>query len=113
MVRQRIERLMSDFDLPTRDELEAVKAVAANARAGQEALERRVAELEAHVAGKTGGAETGTVSAPGPTGLGPDEVGGAGTEAAGPGAEANTPDGPAEARPAPAPSDPTSTSTKD
>lgn len=50
MVRQRFERMISDFDLVTRDEFEAVKATAANARAEQEALERRVAALEEKLA---------------------------------------------------------------
>ncbi len=47
MVKQRVERLLSDMDLVTRDEFEAVKAVAAKARSEQEALEARVAALEA------------------------------------------------------------------
>ena len=46
MVRQRLERLIADMDLVTRDEFEAVKAMAANARAEQEALAIRVAKLE-------------------------------------------------------------------
>ena len=46
MVRQRFERLISDMDLVTRDEFEAVKATAANARAEQEALAKRLAALE-------------------------------------------------------------------
>jgi BMFP domain-containing protein YqiC len=57
LVRQRIERLVADFDLVRRDEFEAVKAMAANARAEQERLERRMAELEAKLAGRTPGAE--------------------------------------------------------
>ena len=56
-VRQRIERLVADFDLVRRDEFEAVKAMAANARAEQERLERRMAELEAKLAGRAPGAE--------------------------------------------------------
>jgi BMFP domain-containing protein YqiC len=51
LVRQRVERLVSDFDLVRRDEFEAVKAMAANARAEQERLERRLSELEAKLAG--------------------------------------------------------------
>jgi BMFP domain-containing protein YqiC len=51
LVRQRVERLVNDFDLVRRDEFEAVKAVAANARAEQERLERRLSELEAKMAG--------------------------------------------------------------
>lgn len=46
MVRQRLERLITDMDLVTRDEFEAVKAIAVNARAEQEALAIRVAVLE-------------------------------------------------------------------
>jgi BMFP domain-containing protein YqiC len=46
MIRQRFERLISDMDLVTRDEFEAVKATAANARAEQESLAKRVAALE-------------------------------------------------------------------
>ena len=57
MVRQRIERLVADFDLVRRDEFEAVQAMAANARAEQERMERRLSELEAKIAdgGATGG----------------------------------------------------------
>lgn len=50
LVRQRIERFLADLDLITREEFEVVKATAANARAAQEALETRVAELEARLA---------------------------------------------------------------
>lgn len=50
LVRQRLERFLADLDLITREEFEVVKATAANARAAQEALETRVAELEARLA---------------------------------------------------------------
>jgi BMFP domain-containing protein YqiC len=50
VVRQRVERLLSEADLVPRDEFEAVKAMAANARAEQEALERRVVDLESRLA---------------------------------------------------------------
>ena len=50
MVRQRAERLLADMDLVTREEFEAVKAVAAKARLEQEALEARVATLEEAIA---------------------------------------------------------------
>ncbi len=50
VVRQRVERLLSEADLVPRDEFEAVKAMAANARAEQEALERRLADLESRLA---------------------------------------------------------------
>jgi BMFP domain-containing protein YqiC len=46
LFKARLERLLSDLDLVTRDEFEAVKAVAAKAREEQEALELRVAALE-------------------------------------------------------------------
>lgn len=53
LVKQRVERLLADMDLVTRDEFEAVKAVAAKARSEQEALETRVAALEAALAKAT------------------------------------------------------------
>lgn len=65
MVRQRIERLVADFDLVRRDEFEAVKAMAANARAEQERLDRRLSELEAKIAG---GEATGGEPQPGDNG---------------------------------------------
>ena len=59
LVRQRVERLVADFDLVRRDEFEAVKAMAANARAEQERLERRLAELETKLAPAGNSASTG------------------------------------------------------
>lgn len=52
LVRQRVERIAGELDLVTRDEFEAVKATAANAREAQEALEKRIAELEARRPGR-------------------------------------------------------------
>lgn len=46
LVRQRIERLLIGADMVPRDEFDAVKAMAAKARAEQERLEARVAQLE-------------------------------------------------------------------
>lgn len=46
LVRQRLERLLSDMDLVTREEFDAVKAMAAEARAENERLLKRIAELE-------------------------------------------------------------------
>jgi BMFP domain-containing protein YqiC len=46
LIRQRLERLLADMELVRREEFDAVKALAANARAAQEALEARVAALE-------------------------------------------------------------------
>lgn len=49
LIKQRIERLVANLDLVSRDEFEAARAMAAQARAGQERLEQRVAELEARL----------------------------------------------------------------
>ncbi|MEO5338540.1 MAG: accessory factor UbiK family protein [Magnetospirillum sp. WYHS-4] len=46
-MRQHLERMMAGMDMVSRDEFEAVKAVAAKARGEQEKLAERVAELEA------------------------------------------------------------------
>jgi hypothetical protein len=46
LVRQQLERVIDDLDLVSRDEFEAVKEMAAKARAAQETLEARVAVLE-------------------------------------------------------------------
>ena len=53
-VRQRLERVLGQMDLVTREEFDAVKAMAAKARAEQEALESRLAALEAQLAGQAG-----------------------------------------------------------
>ena len=46
-VRRRLEHALSGMDLVSRDEFEAVQEMAAKARAEQEALAKRVDELEA------------------------------------------------------------------
>ena len=46
-VRQRMERLVADMNLVSREEFEAVKAMAAKARTENESLAARVASLEA------------------------------------------------------------------
>jgi len=46
LVRQRVDRLLADADLVPRDEFDAVKAMAAEARAEQERLEKRIQALE-------------------------------------------------------------------
>lgn len=51
LVRHQIEKLLVDSDLVAREEFEAVKAMAAEARLQQEKLEQRVNELEAQLAG--------------------------------------------------------------
>jgi|GEM_PF-560360 len=47
MVRQRVDQIIADMDMVTREEFERVEALAARARDRQEELEQRVAELEA------------------------------------------------------------------
>ncbi|MGB0575716.1 MAG: accessory factor UbiK family protein [Alphaproteobacteria bacterium] len=47
LVRQQVERMLSKFDLVTRDEFDAVKEMAARARAEQEELAKRLERLEA------------------------------------------------------------------
>lgn len=51
LVRQRVERLIADLDLVSRDEFDVAKAMAAKARTEQEKLEQRVKALEAALAG--------------------------------------------------------------
>jgi BMFP domain-containing protein YqiC len=45
-VKERLERFANEMDLVSREEFDAVKAMAAKARAEQEALAARIAELE-------------------------------------------------------------------
>jgi len=49
-LREQLERVLSGMDLVTREEFEAVKAMASKARTEQEDLAKRVAELEELVA---------------------------------------------------------------
>jgi len=48
-VREQVERLLGHMNLVRREEFDAVQAMAAKARLEQEALERRVAALEARL----------------------------------------------------------------
>ncbi len=48
-MRQPLERLVRQMDLVSREEFEVVKALAETARAEQEALAERVAQLEARI----------------------------------------------------------------
>jgi len=50
MIRDRFERFMTDGNFVRREEFDVVRAMAAEARAEQERLARRVAELEAALA---------------------------------------------------------------
>ncbi len=80
VVRARLDRLLADMDLVTRDEFETVRAMAAKARSEQEATAKRVAALEAELAAgsttakrasaskKTSAARTGAKGTDGKTG---------------------------------------------
>ena len=52
-LREQLERVLAGMDLVSRDEFEAVKAMAAKARSEQEDLARRVAALESRLAAFT------------------------------------------------------------
>jgi BMFP domain-containing protein YqiC len=65
-MREQLEKVLASMDLVSRDEFEAVKAMAAKARAEQEDLQKRVAELESRLA---------TLAAPElPPGAAPDDA---------------------------------------
>ena len=49
-LRRQFERILADMDLVTREDYEVTKAIAETARAEQEDLAERVAELEARLA---------------------------------------------------------------
>jgi BMFP domain-containing protein YqiC len=49
LFRSAVERLVADMDLARRDEVEALKTLARTANERAEALEKRVAELEARL----------------------------------------------------------------
>lgn len=53
MVKARLERVLADMDLVTREEFDAVKAVATKARLEQETLSERVETLEKQLAEAT------------------------------------------------------------
>ncbi|MBY0431299.1 MAG: accessory factor UbiK family protein [Rhodospirillales bacterium] len=53
MVRQQFERILTDMNLVTRDEFEAVQAMAIKARAENEELAARIAALEESLSGKS------------------------------------------------------------
>ena len=53
LIKRQMEKLLADMDLVTREEFDAVKAMAANARAENEKLEARVADLEAALKAKS------------------------------------------------------------
>jgi BMFP domain-containing protein YqiC len=49
-IREQLERVLAGMDLVSRDEFEAVKAMAAKARSEQDDLQRRLARLESRLA---------------------------------------------------------------
>jgi BMFP domain-containing protein YqiC len=53
LFRQRLERLLDRMDLVTREEFDAVKAMAAKAREENEALATRLAQLEGESSSKS------------------------------------------------------------
>lgn len=65
-LREQLERVLAGMDLVSRDEFEAVKAMAAKARAEQEDLAKRLEELESLLA-----ARRDLASEPPPTGSDP------------------------------------------
>jgi BMFP domain-containing protein YqiC len=69
MVRARTDELLQRLDLVRREELEAIQELAANARAGQEAAEAKVATLEERLAALE--ARVAALEAPDPDALTP------------------------------------------
>jgi BMFP domain-containing protein YqiC len=63
-VRERVERMLADMDMVPREEFEAVKAMAQKARAEQEDLATRVADLERRVAELSGAEQPRKKAAP-------------------------------------------------
>jgi len=53
-LREQLERVLGGMDLVSREEFEAVKAMAAKARSEQEDLQKRVTELESQMAAAAG-----------------------------------------------------------
>jgi len=62
MMKARFERLVADLDLVPREEFDAVKAMAAKARAENDKLATRVAELEKKLGSTRGKAASGAKS---------------------------------------------------
>lgn len=58
IVRAQGERIMRDMDVVTREDFEAVKAMAVKAREENERLEHRIANLETEIARLKGGSES-------------------------------------------------------
>lgn len=60
--RDQLERILAGMDLVSREEFEAVKAMAAKAREEQELLSRRIAELEQRLEQRSRAAQRKTAS---------------------------------------------------
>lgn len=60
LLRQRLERILDRMELVTREEFDAVKAMAATAREENDALAKRIAALEARLADNSGAKTTKT-----------------------------------------------------
>lgn len=65
MVRARLDEAIRRLELVRRDELDALAELAANARAGQEAAEAKIAALEARVAALEAAGRGGAAATPG------------------------------------------------
>jgi len=52
LVRQRMEAILADMDMVPREDFEALKEMVAKARAEQDALHEKIAELEQRLAAK-------------------------------------------------------------
>ena len=67
-IREQLERVLAGMDLVSREEFEAVKAMAAKARSEQEELRRRLAGLDSQLAAlaarETGSSQTADESMP-------------------------------------------------
>ncbi len=53
LVQSQVERVLNNLDMVKRDDFEAVKAMAQKAREENDALAKRIAELEAKLTGNT------------------------------------------------------------
>jgi BMFP domain-containing protein YqiC len=67
-LRDQLERVLAGMDLVSRDEFEAVKAMAAKARSEQENLINRVADLESRLAALSAGQAEGRANGEGSRG---------------------------------------------
>src|SRR6266446_4716395 len=67
-LREQLEKVLAGMDLGSRDEFEAVKAMAAKARSEQEDLANRVADLESRLADLSAGQAQGCANGEGSPG---------------------------------------------